>query len=331
MGRPRQYARYYGTLRLEAPAQAREEYCPHDNPTRYPLPAASYEGAAMSRVATLKERASHSPVRTFLVILGLYSGLAAAALYGLFGSSIPTSGVMLYAWAPMVSAGITVRVVDESVRGWLGQLRNLRAGVHWYLVGIAIMLLGTETETVVAVLLGADVVVPYAPIGDYLFTFGVTLFLAGAVEELGWRGFLQPRLQQRFSALHASLAIGIVWGGWHVPMILTGTGDFTVFWEYMLNITVMSVILGWLYNNTEGALPVVMIAHASHNMPPIGDAAGDAPAVFTVLSGDTMFYLLCASLIALYAGSQTLTRDGRLPDVPGQLSEQLRGRQSHTD
>ena len=130
MGRPRQYARYYGTLRLEAPAQAREEYCPHDNPTRYPLPAASYEGAAMSRVATLKERASHSPIRTFLVILGLYSGLAAAALYGLFGSSIPTSGVMLYAWAPMVSAGITVRMVDESVRGWLGQLRNLRAGIH---------------------------------------------------------------------------------------------------------------------------------------------------------------------------------------------------------
>jgi CDP-diacylglycerol--glycerol-3-phosphate 3-phosphatidyltransferase len=52
------------------------------------------------------------------------------------------------------------------------------------------MLLGTETETAVTALLGADVVVPYAPIGDYPFTFGVALFLADAVEKLGWRGFL---------------------------------------------------------------------------------------------------------------------------------------------
>ena len=183
------------------------------------------------------------------------------------------------------------------------------------------MMLGTETESIVAVLLGADVAVPYAPISDYIFTFDVTLLLAGALEELGWRGFLQPRLQRRFSALHASLGISVVWGLWHISMILTGTGDFTVFWEYMLNVTVMSVILGWLYNNTEGALPVVMIAHASHNMPRIGDAAGGVPAVFDILSGDAVFYLLCASLIALYAGSQTLTRDGNLPGVPGQLSE----------
>lgn len=83
----------------------------------------------------------------------------------------------------------------------------------------------------------------------------------------------------------------------------------------------MSVILGWLYNNTEGALPVVMIAHASHSMPRIGDAAGDVPAVFDMLSGDAVFYLFSASIIALYAESQTLTRDGTLPVVPGQLGE----------
>jgi membrane protease YdiL (CAAX protease family) len=239
----------------------------------------------------------------------------------MFGTTIPTLGIMVYAWAPMITAGVTVWLLDESVRDWLGQLRNLRAGIHWYLIGIAIMMLGTEAETIVAVLLGSDVAVPYARISDYIITFGVTLFLAGALEELGWRGFLQPRLQRRFSALHASLAIGVVWGLWHVPMILTGTGDFTVFWEYMVNLVAMSAILGWLYNNTNGALPVVMIAHASHNMPRIGDAAGDVPAVFDIMSGDTVFYLLCASIIALYAGSQTFRRDGTLPAVPGQLKE----------
>jgi len=275
----------------------------------------------MNAVDSLRQKTSHRPIGTFLAVLTLYSGLVFAGLYGTFGSSIPTLGVMLYAWAPMITAGVTVWLLDESVRDWLGQLRNLRAGIHWYLIGVAIMMLGTEAETIVAVLLGSDVAVLYAPISDYIFTFGVTLFLAGALEELGWRGFLQPRLQQRFSALRAGIVIGVVWGFWHVPMILTGTGEFTVFWEYMLNIVAMSVILGWLYNNTEGALPVVMIAHASHNMPRIGNAAGDVPAVFDILSGDTVFYLLCASIIALYAGSQTLTRDGTVPTVPGQLRE----------
>ena len=285
----------------------------------------------MNRGDGLRRKASHRPIGTFLAVLTLYSGLVFAGLYGTFGSTIPTLGVMLYAWAPMITAGVTVWLLDESVRDWLGQLRTLRAGIHWYLIGIAIMMLGTEAETIVAVLLGGDVAVPYAPISSYIFTFGVTLFLAGALEELGWRGFLQPRLQQRFSALRASIVIGVVWGLWHVPMILTGTGDFTVFWEYLLNVIALSVILGWLYNNTEGALPVVMIAHASHNMPRIGDAAGDMPAVFDVLSGDTVFYLLCASIIALYAGSQTLTRDGTLPEIPGQLREYVPEQEGSAD
>ncbi|QAU11450.1 CPBP family intramembrane metalloprotease [Halorubrum sp. BOL3-1] len=277
----------------------------------------------MSYVATLRQRASHSPIRTFLTVLMLSSGLTVAALYTAFGGDFPGLAAVPYAWTPMVSAGVTVWLCGESVRDWLGQLRNLRAGVHWYLAGIGILIIGTEFENIVGVLLGADIVVPaYSPM-TYVAPFVTTLFLAGALEELGWRGFLQPRLQQQFSALHTSIGVGTVWGLWHVPMILAGAGNFTVFWEYMISIISMSVILGWLYNNTEGALPVVMIAHASHNMPPIGDVAGNVPAVFDVLSGDAVLYLFCASVIALYTGSQTLTRDETLPDVPGQLSEHL--------
>lgn len=285
----------------------------------------------MSRVVALKKRASNSPIKTFLAVLVLYSGLVAAGLYAVFGSDYPGLSALPYAWAPMVSAGVTVWLCDESVRDWLAQLRNLRAGLHWYLVGVGIMMIGTEFENIVAVLLGGDIVVPAYPPMTYIIPFALTLFLGGALEELGWRGFLQPRLQQRFSALHASVGIGVVWGLWHVPMILGGAGDFTVFWEYMLNIIVQSVILGWLYNNTKGALPVVMITHASHNMAPIGDVTGGVPAAFGILSGDAVFYVLCASLIALYTESQTLTRDGTLPAVPGQLGEHLPQRGPHAD
>ena len=286
----------------------------------------------MTGVDSLRGKASHRPIGTFLIVLALCAGLVFAGLYETFGSNIPLRGVALYAWTPMVAAGVTVWLLDESVRDWLGQLRNLRVSIHWYLIGIVLLMLGTEFETIVAVLLGADVAVPFAPAWQYFFVFAVTLFLAGALEELGWRGFLQPRLQQRFSALSASIVIGVVWGIWHIPMIFTGSGGtFTAFWEYMLNAIAVSVILGWVYNNTGGVLPAVMIAHAAHNMPRIGNAAGDVPAVFDILSGDTIFYLLCALIIALYAGSQTLTRDGTLPTVPGQLGDYVPEREGTAD
>ncbi|ERG97671.1 MAG: putative metal-dependent membrane protease [Haloquadratum sp. J07HQX50] len=277
----------------------------------------------MNVVTILKRRASDRPVGTFLGVLVMYSAAITAAIYTLLEGASPILRVTIYAWGPMISAGITVWLLNESVRDWLGQLRNLKVNPRWYVVGIGIMMIGTEFETIIGLISGADVTVPAAPPMAYIRNFLITFFIAGALEELGWRGFLQPRLQQQFTALWTSVGIGALWGLWHVPMILAGLGDFTVFWEYMLNIIVMSIILGWLYNSTNAALPVVMVTHASHNMPPIGSPTGNIPGIFNALSGDAIFYVLCASLITVYAGSQTLTRDGTLPTVPGQLKAHL--------
>ena len=41
-------------------------------------------------------------------------------------------------------------------------------------------------------------------------------------EELGWRGFLFPRLRELIGPGWAVLAQGIIWAGWHAPVILLG-------------------------------------------------------------------------------------------------------------
>lgn len=51
-----------------------------------------------------------------------------------------------------------------------------------------------------------------APFANGLFGFG---------EELGWRGYLLPKLMV-FGKLKAYLLLGIVWGLWHLPLILIG-------------------------------------------------------------------------------------------------------------
>jgi membrane protease YdiL (CAAX protease family) len=285
----------------------------------------------MNRTSSFKQRASQHPVGSFLGILVTYSAIVGTAIATVFGTAPPILRVAVYAWGPLISAGAAIWLAGESLRDWVGQLRNVRVSPWWYLAGIGVMLLGTEFETIVVLLLGGDVSAPAAPLLQYVLLFGVTLFLAGALEELGWRGFLQPRLQQRFTAIGASVGIGLLWTAWHVPMILAGLGNFAAFWEYTLNVTAISILFGWLYNSTNAGLPVVMIAHASHNLPPAGMPTGTVPPVFNVLSGDTMAYLLCALAVVAYAGAQTLTRNGALPQIPGKVGKRSQRAESLGD
>src|SRR5690606_15952136 len=46
------------------------------------------------------------------------------------------------------------------------------------------------------------------------------LFAAG--EEIGWRGYLLPRLQRLWGTPVAVVVSGIIWGAWHAPIILLG-------------------------------------------------------------------------------------------------------------
>lgn len=41
-------------------------------------------------------------------------------------------------------------------------------------------------------------------------------------EELGWRGYLLPKLTQRYPNTTAAIITGVIWGVWHAPMIAMG-------------------------------------------------------------------------------------------------------------
>jgi membrane protease YdiL (CAAX protease family) len=43
----------------------------------------------------------------------------------------------------------------------------------------------------------------------------VAMFFAVIGEEIGWRGYLLPMLQERFTPLVSSLEVGVIWGVWH--------------------------------------------------------------------------------------------------------------------
>ena len=92
-------------------------------------------------------------------------------------------------------------------------------------------------------------------------------------EEVGWRGYMMPRLKERFGLLNGRLLGGVVWGVWHWPLMLL------VGYEYgtnylgapVLGLVVWCVVcfalntlLDLLYEKT-GCIWVSAIAHGAFN------------------------------------------------------------------
>ncbi|GAA1400144.1 hypothetical protein GCM10009639_40760 [Kitasatospora putterlickiae] len=74
------------------------------------------------------------------------------------------------------------------------------------------------------------------------FTLIVLAQLVGACgEEIGWRCHLQPLLRTRFGPLAAPVAVGVLWGLWHVEVFAARPGYAAGF---LLATVAMSVVLG---------------------------------------------------------------------------------------
>jgi membrane protease YdiL (CAAX protease family) len=88
-----------------------------------------------------------------------------------------------------------------------------------------------------------------------------------AGEEIGWRGYALPRLADRLGLSTGSVLLGIVWASWHLPLFFIPVADTLgqSFPLYLLQVTALSVAMGWLYWRTGGSLLLVMLLHAAVN------------------------------------------------------------------
>ena len=103
-------------------------------------------------------------------------------------------------------------------------------------------------------------------IADSWFIFFGHLILQtliiGIGEELGWRGWLLPKLTDKYSLAVSILFISIIWGLWHFPILLSGPA-IVMPWLYLLFSA--SIILTWIWLKVKGNIAVLVIAHASLN------------------------------------------------------------------
>jgi membrane protease YdiL (CAAX protease family) len=181
-----------------------------------------------------------------------------------------------WTWAPAVAV-----LVAAAILGGRGALRELgarlvrwRVGWQWYAVailgpavfsvavaGIYVLLGGSWALAVPAALV--DTPLPLLPL--FLVIYVLT---DGIGEELAWRGFGLPLLLTRYSALVASLVLGLVWAVWHMPLLWTeGAAMYQQpVWLPLADITAKSVLFTWLFLHTRGSVLLAMLFHASTNL-----------------------------------------------------------------
>jgi membrane protease YdiL (CAAX protease family) len=103
----------------------------------------------------------------------------------------------------------------------------------------------------------------------------LAVFILGPLpEEMGWRGVALDRLQVVLSPVKASLILGFAWSIWHVPLFLIdGTFQAQViglgssrFWIFLATMIPLTIIMTWVYNNTNRSTLSAVFVHFAGNM-----------------------------------------------------------------
>jgi membrane protease YdiL (CAAX protease family) len=92
----------------------------------------------------------------------------------------------------------------------------------------------------------------------YVFAFG--LFQGPLAEELGWRGFLLPRLLSKYSPLLASVILGLVWAAWHINMFFSPISTLVLFTASAVALSILMTVM-FLY--TRGSVLLAIVMHWS--------------------------------------------------------------------
>ena len=180
------------------------------------------------------------------------------------------SAIMVMLAGPSIAGLLLTGVIDgrAGYRDLLVRLRKWRVGIRWYafavlpapIVSAGVLFALSMTSP----LLTADnkAAVVFGGLGAAVTTI---------LEEIGWTGFVVPRLRRRYAVPMTGLIVGVMWGLWHFlqQVFISGTyaGDIPLLMFLLLSVvaavaslTAYRVLMVWLYDRT-GSLLVTTLMH----------------------------------------------------------------------
>lgn len=211
---------------------------------------------------------------TFIITWGSIFLVVGSVGFPISREQIETAGPMVYVGMLLgpCLAGILMIGLVEGKAGYqklFARLSKWRVGIHWY--AVALLAVPLLVITILYLLSLADseylpaIITADNRIG--LLVSGVVMGLAvGFFEELGWTGFVVPRLRQRYSLLAVGLIVGVLWGAWHYPPFSPSGSDAEAMSPAIyLSVLLFSflpayrILLVWIYDRTQSLLLVILM------------------------------------------------------------------------
>jgi membrane protease YdiL (CAAX protease family) len=242
-------------------------------------------------------------------------------------SPLPVPATFLGAFGPLAAAMVVTALESgrAGLRSLLDRVVRWRVAPVWYGVAIlgpiALMLAAIALHVVLGgqppslgLLIGA---LPTLLI--YIVYMMLTVALG---EEVGWRGYALPALQARYSALIASLILGVMWALWHLPVFFNPDTFYSnlPFGLWLAYLIPFAVLITWVFNSAGGSVLMAMFFHAvlnasgelwktipEYSVKPSTAAEAVAVNVHTNLMGAIILWV-SAIIVVLVYGSRNLSR-----------------------
>lgn len=170
-------------------------------------------------------------------------------------------------YGPALSA-LMVTGVTLGSAGVIQLLRKLKPiGKHiwWYiLLPLAGIIITSCAFIAGGVPAGKIVMIICENPGPLALMFLVVTLKVGIGEELGWRGWLLPKLIKDQKPIKATLLVFVVWAVWHLQY-------FSKTWQILIPFLVLifslAFLFTWIWHKVNGDIFLIAIAHASVDFP----------------------------------------------------------------
>lgn len=204
-------------------------------------------------------------VRLFLIITFALSGICYCIRIA--GGDAAKNMTAILMWCPAISAFIIKRIYYRKEK-----LFGLnRCKLSYILTGLFIPVIYLGLSYGLYWIINRDVMTGeiYSNSIGILIVLFINSIILVTGEEIGWRGFLLPKMSEIWNVKTAVVVSGLIWAIWHFPLMIAGLyKPGTPFWYqlpiFTIEIIAITAIMALTRLKSKSVLPAIIL-HASHN------------------------------------------------------------------
>ena len=201
----------------------------------------------------LRAAIARHPIAAFLVIAfgsswAMTGLLSVSLLFGLIALFGPAAGAVVVSWAD----GSLVEL-RQRVTAW----RAPRS----FAIALGIPFAVTGAAAVLWAFAGHG-----APGLGSISAIELVIFVLVIGEEIGWRGFLLPRLRGHLSLPAAGIVSGVVWTLWHLPIYLQPGQGLAAFAAFAWWVIPFAMLMAIVVERARFSILVATVMHGAANI-----------------------------------------------------------------